>query len=54
VVADNELMKKFVAEYISVLDLDMTVEERFNQLKEIGKKYGFAGNNAEFKEGGYI
>jgi len=32
----------------------MTVEERFAQLKEIGKKYGFAAGNAEFKEGGYV
>ncbi len=52
-IADNELMKKFVDEYLSVLDLNMSVEERFNQLKEVWKKYGFAGNNAEFKEGGY-
>ena len=50
VIADKELMKKFVAEYIQVLDLSMPVEDWFNQLKEIGKKYGFAGNNAEFKE----
>ncbi|MCX6822885.1 MAG: glutamate--tRNA ligase [candidate division SR1 bacterium] len=51
---DKEIMKKFVAEYVSVLNLEMPVEERFTQLKEIGKKYGFASNNAEFKEGGYI
>ena len=49
-----DVLKKFVEEYISVLDLDMKVEERFAQLKEIWKKYGFASNNAEFKEGGYI
>lgn len=42
VIADNDLMKKFVDEYIQVMDLDMSTEERFNQLKEIGKKYGFA------------
>jgi glutamyl-tRNA synthetase len=47
-------MKKFVDEYIQSLDLSLSVEERFNQLKEIGKKYGFAGNNAEFKEGGFV
>ncbi|MEI6672006.1 MAG: hypothetical protein WCL02_01205 [bacterium] len=35
VIADNELMKKFVEEYLSVLDLSMTVEEWFAQLKEI-------------------
>jgi glutamyl-tRNA synthetase len=43
-----------VTEYVTVLDLTITVEERFAQLKEIWKKYGFAWNNAEFKEGGYI
>lgn len=52
-IADNSLMKKFVDEYIQILDVKMSVEDRFAQLKEIGKKYGFAGNNAEFKEGGY-
>ena len=44
------VMKNFIDEYISVLNFDMTVEERFDQLKQIGKKYGFAANNAEFKE----
>jgi glutamyl-tRNA synthetase len=32
----------------------MNVEDWFAQLKEIGKKYGFASNNAEFKAGWYI
>ncbi|EKD25120.1 MAG: hypothetical protein ACD_80C00117G0002 [uncultured bacterium (gcode 4)] len=54
VIADKVLMKKFVDEYISVLDLNMSLEEWFTQLKEVWKKYGFASNNAEFKEGGYI
>ena len=45
-----DVLKNFVSEYISVLDLNMSVEDWFVQLKEIGKKYGFAGNNAEFKE----
>lgn len=49
-----EVVKKFVDEYIQTLDLSMSVEEWFAQLKEIGKKYGFASNNAEFKEWGYI
>lgn len=49
-----EVVKKFVDEYIQVLDLSMSVEERFSQLKEVGKKYGFAWNNAEFKAWGYI
>jgi len=46
----TEVLKNFVSEYITVLDLAMSVEDWFAQLKEIGKKYGFAGNNAEFKE----
>ncbi len=54
IIADNSLMKSFVDEYIQVMDLNMSVEEWFAQLKEIWKKYDFAGNNAEFKEGGYI
>lgn len=49
-----EVLQKFVDEYIQVIDLNMSVEERFSQLKEIWKKYGFAANNTEFKEGGYI
>jgi glutamyl-tRNA synthetase len=48
-----EGMKPFVDEYSQAMNLSMSVEERFAQLKEIWKKYGFAGNNAEFKEGGY-
>lgn len=54
VVADKVLMQKFVDEYIQVINLDMSVEERFTQLKEVWKKYGFAGNNAEFKEWWYV
>ena len=53
-VVTNDIAKKFVDEYIQVLDLNMTVEEWFAQLKEIWKKYGFAWSNAEFKEGWYI
>jgi len=49
-----EVMKPFVDEYSQALNLDMTVEEWFAQLKEIWKKYGFAGNNAEFKEWWYV
>ncbi|MFA6256053.1 MAG: glutamate--tRNA ligase [Candidatus Absconditabacterales bacterium] len=50
----TEVLKNFATEYVSILDLAMTVEDWFAQLKEVGKKYGFAGNNAEFKEGGYV
>ena len=35
VIADKVLMKKFVDEYIQVMNLSMTVEERFAQLKEV-------------------
>jgi len=45
-----EVLGKFVPEYIEALNLDMTPEEWFEQLKEIGKKHGFASGNAEFKE----
>jgi glutamyl/glutaminyl-tRNA synthetase len=45
-----DLIAKFVAEYSDVLDLTMTKEDWFAQLKEIGKKYGFAASNGEFKE----
>ncbi len=44
----------FITEYEQELDLSMTTQEWFDQLKTIGKNYGFAGNNKEFKEGGYI
>jgi hypothetical protein len=36
------------------LDLNMTTEDWFTQLKEIWKKIWFASNNAEFKEWWYI
>lgn len=51
---DMNIISKFIDEYLSVLDLIITVEEWFDQLKMIWKKYWFAANNAEFKEGGYI
>ena len=50
----HESMQKFIPEYMEKLDLTMSVEEWFAQLKEIGKTYGFAPSNAEFKEWGYI
>jgi glutamyl-tRNA synthetase len=48
------VLKNFATEYVSILDLAMTVEDWFAQLKEVWKKYGFAGNNAEFKEWWYV
>jgi len=44
----------FIDEYSQKLNLDMTLEDWFNQLKEIWKNHGFASNNAEFKEWWYI
>lgn len=35
VIADKILMKKFVDEYTQTLDLSMSVEDRFAQLKEV-------------------
>jgi glutamyl-tRNA synthetase len=46
----TEDLRPFIEEYKTLLDLTLSTEDRFAQLKEIGKKYGFAGNNAEFKE----
>jgi len=34
-----DVVSKFMDEYLSVLDLSMTVEEWFAQLKEVGKKH---------------
>jgi hypothetical protein len=53
-VVSVHVLSNFIPEYLDNLDLEMSVEEWFEQLKNIGKKYGFASNNAEFKEGGYI
>jgi glutamyl-tRNA synthetase len=48
-------IQDFVREYCEVVDLETNdVLVRFNQLKEIWKKYGYAGNTAEFKAGGYV
>jgi hypothetical protein len=56
--AENESFSRlqdFVREYSEVVDLETDeVLVWFEQLKEIGKKYGYAANNAEFKEGGYV
>ena len=49
-----ELIKSFVDQYSLQLNLDLSLEDWFAQLKEIGKPLGFAATNGEFKEGGYI
>jgi hypothetical protein len=46
---EKDNMKKFLNEYEDVLDLDMSKEEWFAQFKDIGKKYGFAPSNGDFK-----
>ena len=50
----SEVVSLFVSEYKDLLDLTMTKEDRFVQLKEIGKRLWFAWSNAEFKEWWYI
>lgn len=51
---NKDIIDNFVNEYSNLLDLDMTTEDRFAQLKEVWKKYWFASNNAEFKQWWYI
>ncbi len=51
---DVNIVREFFAEYLNILNLDGDVQEWFEQLKQVWKKYGFASNNAEFKEWGYI
>ncbi|GHW03007.1 glutamate--tRNA ligase [candidate division SR1 bacterium] len=47
-------LQLFISDYSANFNLENDTEVRFNQLKEIGGKYGFAANNAQFKEGGYV
>ena len=49
-----ETWKAFAEDYAQNYDLSGDVLTWFEQLKEIGKKYGFAANNAEFKQWGFI
>lgn len=46
-------LQDLVKVYESKFDLTMSKEDRFTQLKEIGKDYGFAPSNADFKWWGY-
>ena len=46
-----ELIQSFVDQYSLQLNLDLSLEDWFAQLKEIGKPLGFAATNGEFKEG---
>jgi glutamyl-tRNA synthetase len=50
----DSIVAAFVQEYERQLDLTMDVQAWFDQLKLIGKQFGFASNNQEFKDGGYI
>lgn len=49
-----ETWEAFAQEYAETFSLEGDVLTWFDQLKMIGKKYGFAENNAEFKQGGFI
>ena len=46
-----ELIQSFVDQYSLQLNLDLSLEDWFAQLKEIGKPLGFAATNGDFKEG---
>jgi glutamyl-tRNA synthetase len=56
--AENEhfgALQDFVRTYSEVVNLETDeVLVWFDQLKQLGKQYGYAATNAEFKEGGYI
>lgn len=49
-----ETWKAFAEDYAKNYDISGDVLTWFEQLKEMGKKYGFAANNAEFKQWGFI
>ncbi len=51
---DIPRMAAFVEEYLQKLNLNMTLEDWFAQLKEVWKNHGFAWNNAEFKEWWFV
>lgn len=50
----QEVINNFVNGYVDILDLNMSLEDWFAQLKEFGKTIWFATNNKEFKEWWYI
>lgn len=47
----KDIFVQFVAKYEQELDLSVDVQTWFEQLKSLGKEFGFASNNQEFKEG---
>lgn len=47
----QEVLSAFIQTYEKELDLTLDVQTWFDQLKSIGKQFGFASNNQEFKEG---
>ena len=49
-VCTQERMSAFIDTYKQLLDLQQSKEAWFEQLKSIGKEYGFASSGAEFKE----
>ena len=51
---NDDRMEDFLRVYGQKLDLDLSKESWFEQLKQIGKEHGFATSNAEYKEGGYV
>lgn len=51
---NGDHMRDFLHAYVEKLDLDLSKEAWFEQLKQIGKEHGYATSNAEYKEGGYV
>ncbi|USN57030.1 MAG: hypothetical protein H6766_00740 [Candidatus Peribacteria bacterium] len=48
---DRDFVATLLADYADRYDPSMDVEQWFDDLKEFGQGYGFAVNNAQFKEG---
>jgi glutamyl-tRNA synthetase len=53
-VCTADRMTWFLHEYASALDLSMSKQDWFNQLKEIGARHGFAASNGDFKAWWYV
>lgn len=51
---EYDFIARLLSDYSDRYDPSMDVETRFADLKEFGQEYGFAVNNAQYKEWGYI
>jgi glutamyl-tRNA synthetase len=50
----DDIARSFTSTYSQILDLSLSKEDRFAQLKDCAQSFGFAPTNADFKAGGYI